>query len=110
MRSRVARPVIAVATAICVGGLILVGAIEWPLVDILAHATLDSLFPERIDWDAKTAWAKCERAIAGSIPWPQTPARACQAMHMCANEAPLDTRQQTLLRALAGSLSGCGEP
>jgi hypothetical protein len=109
LRSGAVRPVL-VAAAICVGGLMLGAAIEWPLVAVLAHATLDGLFPERIDWDAKTAWAKCESAVGGSIPWPQAPARACAAMHMCANEAPLDASQQQRLRALAGSLPGCGEP
>jgi hypothetical protein len=66
-----------------------------------------SLDPESIDWDSKIAWEKCVSAISGTTRWPKTNSGACEAMHMCANEAPLDAGQAATLRALVGATPNC---
>lgn len=66
-----------------------------------------SLVPSTVSWDAKAAWVKCDGAIAGTHAWPQAPAAACEAMHLCANEAPLMSDQQASLMAAMRRLPNC---
>lgn len=74
------------------GSLLLIGA-------TLVATAASTLMPESaILWDAKNAYLKCDGAIDGSIAWPSTPASACVAMLMCANERALSTeRHQRLI-------------
>ena len=58
-----------------------------------------SLVPSTVNWNGKAAWVKCDGAIAGTLAWPLAPAAACEAMHLCANEAPLMPDQQASLMA-----------
>lgn len=50
-----------------------------------AWMVYEELFPSQISWDGKSAWKRCESAIAGKTSWPELPAGACRVMHMCAN-------------------------
>jgi hypothetical protein len=62
---------------------------------------IEELDPTSISWDGKTAWRRCDSAIAGRTSWPQSPQGACAAMHLCANEAPLsDSQKQQLAQAI----------
>jgi hypothetical protein len=91
-------------------------AVVWALVTTLPLAALFwriarvSLVPSTVSWDAKAAWVKCDGAIAGTVAWPQAPAAACGAMHLCANEAPLMADQQASLMSAMRRLPGCGAP
>jgi hypothetical protein len=95
-----------------IGGLAVAGAlaVTWPVVGLFLDATLGSLRPSTVSWDAKNAWVKCEGAIAGKVDWPSAPAAACAAMHLCANEATLAPDQHTSLVAAARRLPDCGDP
>ena len=94
------------------GGLAAVAAaaIKWTVVGTLFAIAYDALFPQRMTWEAKTAWSKCDGAIAGSIAWPANPIAACEAMHMCANEASLNPRQSLALESAMGRLAACPPP
>jgi len=97
-----------------VGGLaalaILAGlAMTFPVAAIVG-IVMDSFRPQRVGWNAKNAWAKCDGAIAGAIDWPAEAGRACDAMHMCANEATLSAEQRTSLVAAARRLPNCPDP
>jgi hypothetical protein len=70
----------------------------------------EEVFPSRISWEGKTAWARCESAIAGRTSWPDAPQAACAAMHLCANEAPLSEAQRKSLYDAIRKTEGCGEP
>jgi hypothetical protein len=85
-------------------------ATAFPLPALLLRLALESLRPQVISWEAKNAWQKCEDAIGGAIAWPSTPASACAAMHMCANEAELTTEQRTSLVSAVRRLPDCGDP
>ena len=85
-------------------------AATWPLSGLLARAVYESLFPETISWEAKNAYVKCDGAIAGHIAWPQDPALACSAMHLCSNEAQLTSEQDASLLAAIRDLPHCGDP
>lgn len=98
--------------------LVLVGglaglAIVWFVVTTLPVAALFwrmariSLVPSTVSWDGKAAWVKCDGAIAGTLAWPQAPAAACEAMHLCANEAPLTSDQQASLTVAMRRLPNC---
>ena len=95
-----------------VGILVLAGAlaVTWPVVGLFLHAALGSFRPSTISWEAKDAWVKCEGAIAGTVAWPATPAAACAAMHLCANEAALGAHQRASLKTAARRLPDCDEP
>lgn len=69
-----------------------------------------SLFPSAVSWDSHGAYVKCDRAIAGGSPWPATPSAACQAMHMCANEATLSAGQSQALADHIRKTPGCQAP
>jgi len=89
--------------------LAVVGFAAWPIVRVMLAAAGEQADVGRIGWDSKTAWSKCEAAIAGTIPWPEDATKACEAMHMCANEATLSAAQHDKLRAAVAKLSGCQE-
>jgi hypothetical protein len=59
------------------------------------------------DWDRKDAWRQCEEAISD---WPDTPAPPCEAMHMCANEAPLSPDVRLRLERMIAATPGCPAP
>ncbi|MFI5001252.1 MAG: hypothetical protein ACHQK9_15350 [Reyranellales bacterium] len=95
---------------VLVGVAILTGlATIFPLATLVGIA-MESLRPQRIDWEAKNAWAKCDGAIGGKIDWPSQPGLACAAMHMCANEASLSPQQHASLVSAARRLPGCDDP
>lgn len=85
-------------------------AMALPIAAIFLRVILESLMPQTIDWNAKNAWAKCDGAIAGTIDWPPAPAAACAAMHLCANEAPLQPDQHASLISAIRRLPDCGDP
>jgi hypothetical protein len=77
---------------------------------IFSSFTFQSMGSEIIPWEAKSAHANCEGAIAGSAPWPSEPKMACKAMHMCANEAVLTKEQDASLDSAIRRLPDCGDP
>ena len=70
----------------------------------------EKLFSGTISWDGKTAWKRCESAIAGKTSWPASPQGDCNVMHMCANEARLSVAQTKLLYEAIRKTEGCQEP
>jgi hypothetical protein len=74
----------------------------------LGALALDSLSPASMSWDHKSAYVKCDGAIADPALWPREPRTACAAMHMCANEAVLSEAQTKALARAALALKGCG--
>ncbi|MGL4287015.1 MAG: hypothetical protein ACRCVA_11765 [Phreatobacter sp.] len=82
----------------------------WPVAGMFLHVISESLAPQTISWRAKNAWAKCDGAIAGSVSWPEQPAPACAAMHLCTNEAGLNPSQNAALAMAIRRLPGCSEP
>jgi len=78
-----------------------------PVTALFWQSARDSLAPSTVGWDAKNAWVKCDGAIAETLAWPQAPGAACEAMHLCANEAPLTSDQQASLTAAMRRLSNC---
>ncbi len=89
---------------------ITVAALALTPVAIFLLVIAQSFFPSTISWDAKNAYAKCDHAIAGSLPWPDRPGTACHVMRMCANEATLTARQSDQLIGEMRKLPGCGDP
>ena len=82
-----------------------------PLIALFLYVGIyQTLFPATIDWDDKNAYMKCPGAIADPRIWPAPPQQACQAMHLCANEAPLSEDQRKALYAQIGKMPGCQEP
>jgi len=72
-----------------------------PFPGLALRIVIEELDPTSISWDGKTAWRRCDSAIAGRTSWPQSPQDACAAMHLCANEAPLsDSQKQQLTQAI----------
>ena len=65
------------------------------------------LFPSTISWDAKNAFAKCYGAIDDPRQWPPGVNAACQAMHLCANEAVLSDAQHRKLYSQISRTPGC---
>jgi hypothetical protein len=81
-----------------------------PFPGIALRIVIEELDPTSISWDGKTAWRRCDSAIAGRTSWPQSPQGACAAMHLCANEAPLsDVQKQRLAQAIRDT-PDCPEP
>jgi len=68
----------------------------------------DTLFPSLVSWDSKSAYVKCDGAIARAAEWPKERATACAAMSLCANEAVLSPPQTAMLTAAARRI-GCPE-
>jgi hypothetical protein len=60
-----------------------------PFPSLALRIVTEEFFPSMISWDGKTAWRRCDGAIAGEASWPATASAACEAMHLCANEAPI---------------------
>lgn len=80
------------------------------LVGLFLYVGFQDLFPSTISWDAKNAFVKCPGAIADPRGWPASPAGACEAMYLCANEAPLSEQQRKALYAQIHRTPGCQEP
>jgi hypothetical protein len=81
-----------------------------PFPGLALRIVFEELDPTSISWDGKTAWRRCDSAIAGRTSWPQSPQGACAAMHLCANEAPLsDIQEQQLAQAIRDT-PDCPEP
>jgi hypothetical protein len=85
-------------------------ALTWPFLALFIATFGDRLHPDRIDWEAKNAWLKCEGAVAGALAWPASAPKTCDAMMLCANEAPLTAQQSIMLKAQTKATPGCGEP
>jgi hypothetical protein len=99
------------------GGLLVLAALMgggatlfWPLLLAFFDSLHQRAFPQQIDWDSKIAWAKCDGALVGKIPWPRETTSACEAMAVCANEAQLNADQRQKLAALAAAMPGCAPP
>ena len=81
-----------------------------PVALLAYYVVYEDMFPSRISWDGKTAWRRCDSAIAGKTSWPATPEAACAAMHLCANEVPLSRTQRLQLDEAIRKTPGCREP
>jgi len=98
--------------AVVSGGLLVFFGVvlTWPLPGLLLQAMIERLYPEMISWDGKMAWARCDSAIAGKTSWPRSSGAACQAMHLCSNEAPLSRPQEERLMQWIHDTPGCQDP
>ena len=99
---------IAIACAVIIGGaLVLATGLPNLVATFIYVGVYQSLFPSTVSWESHGAYGKCSGAIADASQWPATPAAACRAMHMCANEATLSAGQA---RALEEKMrkTGCG--
>lgn len=99
---------IAMAAAAMAAPLIATALVFWPIGAAFLSASWEAKRPETIGWEGKTAWRKCEAAIAGSIAWPAEHAARCEALSMCANEAPLTPAGSAALTAEAWR-AGCAD-
>lgn len=63
--------------------------------------------PTDEDWARKDAYGLCRGAIDL---YPERPAPPCQAMHMCANEAPLTAEQKQKLLKMIRATEDCPDP
>ena len=88
------------------GAIFLASGIPNLVATFLYVGVCQSLFPSTVSWDSHGAYVKCDGAIAGNA-WPATPAAACQAMHLCANEATLTDAQSKTLAAQIAKTPGC---
>ena len=70
----------------------------------------EEMFPSTISWEGKSAWKRCESAIAGRTTWPAAPDARCAAMHLCANEANLSEQQVDALTLAMREVPGCPPP
>ena len=97
---RIRTLLIIAAAALAVGATVCVS----PLTAVAVRVVWESLRPERIDWESKTGWRKCNGAIAGRLAWPGEHEARCRALSMCAAEAPLSPteREALLAEAVAG--------
>lgn len=103
------RALICVATVI--GAVLVCASPIGNFIGLLFYVgVFQSLFPSTISWDAKNAFAKCAGAIADPRIWPAAPGQACEAMYMCANEAPLSESQRKALYQRIGKTPGCQQP
>jgi hypothetical protein len=59
------------------------------------------------DWQRKDAFRRCETVIND---WSDTPAPPCEAMFMCANEAPLSPEARGKLARMIAATPGCEAP
>jgi hypothetical protein len=88
--------------------IILVVVFASPLARLfVSEIVVDELHPERISWNGKTAWKRCDSAIAKRTSWPAAAGEACAAMSMCTNEAPLTDRQKQTLAQAIRDTPGC---
>jgi hypothetical protein len=94
------------AVAIAAIGLIFVSPFPW----LMLRLVMEDVHPAMISWDGKTAWKRCESAIAGQTSWPARPTAACAAMYLCVNEAPLSEPQRQQLSAAMRATPGCQDP
>lgn len=62
--------------------------------------------PDASDWESKMAWKNCQGAIDA---YPGKAAPSCEAMSMCANEAPLSPADRKKLRDME-TAAGCYSP
>jgi len=94
------------------GGLAVLGVFIWlsPFPGLALRTLLEERIPARISWEGKTAWRRCDSAIAGETSWPSSPQAACAAMELCANEAPLSDDQRRRLAQLTRDTPGCQPP
>jgi len=81
-----------------------------PFPGMALRIVIEELDPTSISWDGKTAWRRCDSAIAGRTSWPQSPQGACAAMRLCANEAPLSDSQKQQLAQVIRETPDCPEP
>jgi hypothetical protein len=111
MRTKVTKKHIVLAVPLILGGAVFLASGIPNLVATMAYVGVyQSLFPSAVSWDSHGAYVKCEGAIAGSSSWPATPAAACQAMHLCANEATLSASQSKTLADTIRNTPGCQAP
>jgi len=107
MRSKGKR--IAIAAAVIVGGaLVLTTGLSNLVATFIYAGVYQSLFPATVSWESHGAYVKCVGAIADAAQWPATPAAACQAMHLCANEASLSAGQTRALEERMRKTARCG--
>lgn len=95
----------AIAIAVALAIPLLARPVGW-----LLWMASEELVPSRISWDGKTAWKRCDSAIAGKTTWPAAPQDACAAMHLCANEATLSEQQVEALTQAIRATPGCEPP
>jgi hypothetical protein len=81
-----------------------------PFPALTLRLVVEEFFPSMISWEGKTAWKRCDSAIGGTTSWPESAQAACEAMHLCANEAPLSEAQTRRLSELIRGTPGCPEP
>ena len=101
-----------VALGLLVGAALVVAAAiaASPFPGLALRVVYETLHPASISWDGKTAWRRCDSALAGETSWPSSPGAACEAMRLCANEASLSELQKaSLLRAIHAT-PGCQDP
>jgi hypothetical protein len=109
--NRIGKRRIAIVMAVIFGcGLLLTTALPSIVAMFLYVGVYQSLFPSSVSWSSHSAYMKCEGAIADPSQWPKSPAAACQAMHMCANEATLSESQSKMLYDQIGKTPGCPKP
>jgi len=106
-RSRTILLTASATVAMAVAFAIAIGATGF--ISVLGFSVFRAVFPSTISWNEKDAYAKCESAIANAD-WPKAPARACAAMHLCANEAVLSEPQTKALYEAIRKTEGCQEP
>jgi len=92
------------------GAALAIGVVATPFPGMALRIATEELFPAVISWDGKTAWRRCDSAIAGQTSWPSSPGAACAAMQLCANEAPLSEAQRRRLYQAIRDTPGCPEP
>lgn len=93
-----------------ISGILVALTLATPFPGMALRVMVEELHPASISWDGKTAWRRCDSAIAGDTSWPSSPQAACEAMHLCANEAPLTDTQRSRLAELIRGVAGCQEP
>ena len=96
--------------AAAVGVLVAISPLPNFIALLLYVGVYQGLFPSTISWDAKNAFAKCYGAIDDPRQWPPGANAACQAMHLCANEAVLSDGQHAKLYSQISRTPGCQEP
>ena len=95
---------------IAAAGLLIATYAVVSLSPLVYHMVLVEIFPSSISWDGHTAFARCPSAIAGRTSWPDSPSAACEAMHLCANEARLSAVQKKSLGQIIRTTPGCEPP
>jgi len=95
-----------IAAFVCVGAIWISSLPNLALL-LFFYGVFQPLFPSTISWDDRTAWRKCEGAMADPHQWPPTSYGTCVAMQMCYSEAPLSEAQQKTLEEQMRKLAGC---